>query len=685
MTLYGNGQLVLEELHDPSYLPTENEVLDYARVLGIDPSSEPHLLHFAREGLTAPLPTDWKPCQDLNGDIYYFNFSTGQSVWDHPCDEYYREIVKKERNKLQSKQESDEFAQLSPHSVLNTVSAKTTVPLQKDFKRLLGNDCNNGLLQDRAVQSYEVDGILRKSLSLQDVCIRPLTTQNEDFSTRTPHKDQVQRLPVHRTLLYQNSVISEESLTSESSTDTMRDYSIPRTTTFLPTSSATKVSAGKPSNRFYMKANSLDSHGTVGPRVRTREYQRNVTNLENSVPSHSEDVINKTLIPVNSHSNSIRESVLLQKLVVCHRNLHELSEELNGTFNHYDSNSGMSPKNLNEYPNSTKVSQLISTPQHGASFTKPDRNLSRSLDEAFHITTDSSQLESDTPVHSNFLACNKSWSRNRAQYSHVRILDKRRRTKKLQESETFHSSHPSFFRKATDQERCFISGSLQRDRMKTNMSTSDPNLSRTFPPNDFQGLHASKASSSRCGELSNKPSEVSDSSPCINSLDPAKPTDFTRDPLSDSNGQLNTSMSNSPYVMRQILSSLQQISSNLNRIITMQTEQQRRNTLVTRPYLGIQNSNSTEQSVVYEPNRNISNFRTRRPVSIHSEYQFDWNKISPYHYLNNAHYRSGNRNFLQTGAQTRQRIAEQYDWLNKAHTNFVYHHTTKDGNVIYGS
>lgn len=24
------------------------------------------------------------------GEIYYFNFNTGESVWDHPCDEYYK-------------------------------------------------------------------------------------------------------------------------------------------------------------------------------------------------------------------------------------------------------------------------------------------------------------------------------------------------------------------------------------------------------------------------------------------------------------------------------------------------------------------------------------------------------------------------------------------------------------------
>ena len=38
--------------------------------------------------------------QDSQGEIYYFNFGTGESVWDHPCDEYYRTMVIEERTKL---------------------------------------------------------------------------------------------------------------------------------------------------------------------------------------------------------------------------------------------------------------------------------------------------------------------------------------------------------------------------------------------------------------------------------------------------------------------------------------------------------------------------------------------------------------------------------------------------------
>ncbi|NJR42169.1 MAG: WW domain-containing protein [Akkermansiaceae bacterium] len=36
--------------------------------------------------MLAKLPADWKPCQNENGQLYYFNFVSGQSVWEHPCD-----------------------------------------------------------------------------------------------------------------------------------------------------------------------------------------------------------------------------------------------------------------------------------------------------------------------------------------------------------------------------------------------------------------------------------------------------------------------------------------------------------------------------------------------------------------------------------------------------------------------
>ncbi|XP_044852903.1 centrosomal protein of 164 kDa isoform X2 [Mauremys mutica] len=93
-------QLILEEDYDETYIPSEQEIQEFAREIGIDPENEPELMWLAREGIVAPLPPEWKPCQDITGDIYYFNFSNGQSTWDHPCDEHYRELVIQEREKL---------------------------------------------------------------------------------------------------------------------------------------------------------------------------------------------------------------------------------------------------------------------------------------------------------------------------------------------------------------------------------------------------------------------------------------------------------------------------------------------------------------------------------------------------------------------------------------------------------
>ncbi|XP_062872390.1 centrosomal protein of 164 kDa-like isoform X2 [Trichomycterus rosablanca] len=92
-------QLILEEDYDEGYIPSEQEIHEYAREIGIDPAREPELLWLAREGIVAPLPAEWKPCQDVTGDVYYFNFSTGQSTWDHPCDEQYRHLVAQERER----------------------------------------------------------------------------------------------------------------------------------------------------------------------------------------------------------------------------------------------------------------------------------------------------------------------------------------------------------------------------------------------------------------------------------------------------------------------------------------------------------------------------------------------------------------------------------------------------------
>jgi len=78
--------VILEEEIDPEYEPTEEELLEFAIWIGMDPEADREFFYIAREGLTVPLPEPWKPCKSAEGEIFYFNFDTGESVWEHPCD-----------------------------------------------------------------------------------------------------------------------------------------------------------------------------------------------------------------------------------------------------------------------------------------------------------------------------------------------------------------------------------------------------------------------------------------------------------------------------------------------------------------------------------------------------------------------------------------------------------------------
>eukprot|EP00930_Biecheleria_cincta_P075648 TRINITY_DN62826_c0_g1_i1.p1 TRINITY_DN62826_c0_g1~~TRINITY_DN62826_c0_g1_i1.p1 ORF type:complete len:620 (+),score=132.05 TRINITY_DN62826_c0_g1_i1:39-1898(+) len=93
-----NGVVVLEP-EDEERLPTDEEVLEYAEYLGINPQDEPHLMWIAKEGVTAPVPHPWKACTENGDDVFYFNFESGESLWDHPSDEIYRNMVEEERKK----------------------------------------------------------------------------------------------------------------------------------------------------------------------------------------------------------------------------------------------------------------------------------------------------------------------------------------------------------------------------------------------------------------------------------------------------------------------------------------------------------------------------------------------------------------------------------------------------------
>lgn len=39
----------------------------------------------------------WKACETAEGEMYYFNFNTGESSWDHPLDNHFKSLYQQKK------------------------------------------------------------------------------------------------------------------------------------------------------------------------------------------------------------------------------------------------------------------------------------------------------------------------------------------------------------------------------------------------------------------------------------------------------------------------------------------------------------------------------------------------------------------------------------------------------------
>ncbi|CAJ1409821.1 unnamed protein product, partial [Effrenium voratum] len=100
------GVQVLEQEEERE--PSEEEIKEYAEFLGLDVEKEPDLLWIAKEGVCAPVPAPWKACTENGDDVFYWNFETGESIWDHPADESYRQLLEDKRKEKAAKEKAKE-------------------------------------------------------------------------------------------------------------------------------------------------------------------------------------------------------------------------------------------------------------------------------------------------------------------------------------------------------------------------------------------------------------------------------------------------------------------------------------------------------------------------------------------------------------------------------------------------
>lgn len=107
---------------------------------GLDPQKDEELLWVAKEGILAKLQPPWKAINQEGVGLYYFNFETGQSMWEHPNDEYYRHKVKQEREKKKPGKK----------------------PKSSKVTKLSSKICYNNCMHDRlSTRSSEIDSKLR--------------------------------------------------------------------------------------------------------------------------------------------------------------------------------------------------------------------------------------------------------------------------------------------------------------------------------------------------------------------------------------------------------------------------------------------------------------------------------------------------------------------------------------------
>ena len=69
----------------------QEAICEHAKFLGMDPDIDQDYLYIAEEALTAPLPDGWQQAEAEDGTPYHFNPDTGESLWEHPLDEVYRQ------------------------------------------------------------------------------------------------------------------------------------------------------------------------------------------------------------------------------------------------------------------------------------------------------------------------------------------------------------------------------------------------------------------------------------------------------------------------------------------------------------------------------------------------------------------------------------------------------------------
>ena len=94
--------------------PDAADAEQFAVYLGISPEGEPHLMWIAEQCRVAPLPQGWAEYLSEDGRSYFHNAKRGETVWQHPLDLYFKQLVEVRRNSHTSSDGTHQAAQRGP-------------------------------------------------------------------------------------------------------------------------------------------------------------------------------------------------------------------------------------------------------------------------------------------------------------------------------------------------------------------------------------------------------------------------------------------------------------------------------------------------------------------------------------------------------------------------------------------
>ncbi|XP_031838133.1 centrosomal protein 164 isoform X2 [Nomia melanderi] len=184
--------IVCREVFDATSHPSDEEVLEYARRLGIDPDAEPHLMDLAREGLMAALPKGWRPCyHEATGAWYYYQTSTGTTTWEHPLDAVYKELVEQARAGNARQMSVEEDSKTTAKDLESHEEA--TLPKEASSSKDITKSSSNTNLPPTRIPTKltplkkpeKLEGVRRKESPSQEKQFKPQNDQKLDTPLAT--------------------------------------------------------------------------------------------------------------------------------------------------------------------------------------------------------------------------------------------------------------------------------------------------------------------------------------------------------------------------------------------------------------------------------------------------------------------------------------------------------------------